>query len=151
MAIEVKCCVYLGDPRVIDKKPTLVKSLECKFTESTDNLDPIIFISYDKDIEKCNYFVIGHKKYFKVKLTNERSIRCRIKLHEDVISTWVPRVNIKGLIYNSQNYLLTDVDQGFVTEVKHRISRIKIPNNYGEVTSNPAIIVQSPLQSVLRN
>ena len=150
MAVEVKCCVYLGDPRVIDKKPTLVKSISCKITESTDNLDPVIYIAYDSDIEKCNYFVIGHKKYFKVKLTNESNIRCRIKLHEDVVSTWVPRVNIKGIIYNSQNYLLTDVDQGFVTEVKHKISRIKISNNYENVTNRPAIIVQSPLQSILQ-
>ena len=44
MATEVKCAVYKGDPRVIDKKTTLVKSLECRIVDPLDIVNPTIII-----------------------------------------------------------------------------------------------------------
>ena len=150
MAVEVRCCIYNGDMRVINKEPIEVKTLNCRIMEDSDTVDPMIYVEYDKELDKCNYFVIGHKKYFKTSLKRVHNARCKIQLHEDIISTWVPRVNISGMIYNSQdtNTLLQHMNQEYPIAVNKLISRIKIDNGYGSVTSQPAIIVQSPLDTV---
>lgn len=150
MAVEVRCCVYNGDIRVIDKKPIDIKTLECRITEDTDTITPTIYVTYDNDLDKCNYFVIGHKKYFKTSLKRVHNKRCKIQLHEDIISTWIPRVNVTGIIYNSQDTttVMQQMNQRYPTAVNKLVSRIKINNAYSEVSSQPAIIVQSPLGSV---
>lgn len=149
MAVEVRCCIYNGDSRVINKNPTDIKLLQCRIVNDTDIINPTIYLEYDTDLDKCNYFVIGRRKYFKTRLKRVHNMRCEIQLHEDIISTWIPRVNIKGIIYNSQDTttIMQQMEQGYPVAVNKIISRIKINNNYGTVDSQPAIIVQSPLSS----
>lgn len=149
MAVEVKCAIYNGDPRVINKSTTLVKSVMCKMTDPTDIMDPVIILNKDNSIVSCNYFVIGHRKYFKVREIRTSNNIIKIVLHQDVLSTWLPRVVIKGMIYNASETVSNDLVQDFVLESYRRISRVKISNEYEEVTSDPAIIVQSPLPTIM--
>ena len=145
MAVEVKCCIYNDDPRIIDKKPTLVKSLECRFTDPTDMTNPSIFVEYSKEIERCNYFVINFRKYFKVKMIKESNRSLRITLHEDVLSTWLSRVYVIGEINNASKIVSENMKQDYDLDVNRKISRIKISNDYGNLTDRPITIVQSPL------
>ena len=150
MAVEVKCCIYNNDPRIIDKKPTLVKSIECRFTDPTDMTNPSIFVEYSKEIERCNYFVINFRKYFKVKMIKESNRSLRITLHEDVLSTWLPRVYVIGEINNASKIVSENMKQDYDLDVNRKISRIRISNAYEEITSNPITIVQSPLMVAVK-
>ena len=150
MAVEVKCCIYNGDPRIIDKKPTLVKSLECRFTDPIDMTNPLIFVEYSKEIERCNYFVINFRKYFKVKMIKESNRSLRITLHEDVLSTWLPRVYVIGEINNASKIVSENMIQDYDLDVNRKMSRIRISNAYEEITSNPITIVQSPLMVAVK-
>ena len=147
MAVEIKCCKLAEDPRVINKTPITVASLECRIVNEQDTMNPVVYINNDNIIINCNYFVIGFRKYFKVKETRVSGNRIRLQLHQDVLSTWLPKVTIRGLVSKGCPIwdFNPDLHQDYTMEVKKRISRIKINNNYGEVTSKPAIIVQSPL------
>ena len=151
MAVEVKCCKYNGDPRVIDKKPELIKTLQCRMTEDQDVINPIIYVSNEDDIIDCNYFVIGFRKYFKIKDIRKAGNRIGIKLHEDVLSTWMPRVNVTGYILRASEIYSRGLKQDYEKLAMRKISRIRINNEYGEITSNPAIIVQSPLPSIVQS
>ena len=150
MATEIKCAIYNGDLRVVNKKPTLVKSIECRITEPLDVLKPIILLNEDDDILKCNYFVIGHRKYFKVKLQRTPNKMLRIELNEDVISTWLPLVTIDGHITHASEIISENVEQDYLLDVNRIISRIVISNDYENVTSDPAIIAQCPLPSIIK-
>lgn len=150
MAVEVKCCIYNDDPRIIDKKPTLVKSLECRFTDPTDMTNPSIFVEHSKEIERCNYFVINFRKYFKVKMIKESNRSLRITLHEDVLSTWLPRVYVIGEINNASKIVSENMKQDYDLDVNRKMSRIRISNAYEEITSNPITIVQSPLMVAVK-
>lgn len=148
MAIEVKCSVYNGDDRVIDKKPTLLKTLSCKITNPQDILNPELLLLYDKVIDKSNYFVIGHRKYFKVKQVRQSANMVKLFLKEDVYSTWIPRCNIKGIINYASVIMSENTKQDYLIDENVNISRIKIGNNYEEVTSDPILIVQCPLPTI---
>lgn len=151
MAVEVKCCKYNGDPRVINKKPELIKTLQCRMTDDQDVINQIIYVNNDSDIIDCNYFVIGFRKYFKVKDVRRAGNRIDIMLHEDVISTWMPKVNVKGYISRASEIYSPGLNQDYEKLTMRKISRIKINNEYSEILSNPAIIVQSPLPSVVQS
>lgn len=144
MAVQVKCCIYNNDPRIIDKKPTLIKTLECRITDPTDMVNPSIFIEYSKEIEKCNYFVINFRKYFKVKLVKESNRSLRIYLHEDVLSTWLPRVYVIGEINNASKIISEDVEQKFLLNSNKHISRILANEFVGPPVKEPVTIIQSP-------
>ena len=148
MAIQIKCCKFTGDPRLINKTPTTVANIECRIVNEQDTMNPVIYINNDNIVIHCNYFVIGFRKYFKVKETRVSGNRVKVQLHQDVLSTWMPKINIRGTVSRATRTPLSlneDLYQDYTMEVKKRISRIKINNNYGDVTSRPAIIVQSPL------
>lgn len=151
MATEIKCAIYNDDLRVVNKKPTLVKSVVCRITEPLDVLNPVILLNEDNDILKCNYFVIGHRKYFKVKLQRTPNKMLRIELNEDVISTWLPLVTIDGSITNASEIISENADQDYLLDVDRIISRIILGNNYENVTSEAAIIVQCPFPSIEKN
>lgn len=144
MAVQVKCCIYNNDPRIIDKKPNLIKTLECRMTDPTDMVNPSIFIEYSKEVEKCNYFVINFRKYFKVKLVKESNRSLRIYLHEDVLSTWLPRVYVIGEINNASKIISEDVEQKFLLNSNKYISRILANEFVGPPTEEPVTIIQSP-------
>lgn len=148
MAVEIKCCKLTEDPRLINKTPITVASIECRIVNEQDTMNPVVYMNNVSDVINCNYFVIGFRKYFKVKETRVSGNRIRLQLHQDVLSTWLPKVNISGLVSKgtrTQGDLNNDLQQDYTMEVKRRISRIAINNNYGQVTNRPAIIVQSPL------
>lgn len=144
MAVQVKCCIYNNDPRIIDKKPNLIKTLECRMTDPTDMVNPSIFIEYSKEVEKCNYFVINFRKYFKVKLVKESNRSLRIYLHEDVLSTWLPRVYVIGEINNASKIISEDVEQKFLLNSNKYISRILANEFVGPPIEEPVTIIQSP-------
>lgn len=146
MAVEVKCCNYNGDPRVIDKKPQLIKTLECRITDPSEVVNPRILLTYTKEIERCNYFVIGFRKYFKETETKYNSRMIEISLHEDVLSTWMPRVYVIGIISNATEIVSEDVQQDYLLDAHRRISRIIAHGNNdgGDVLSDHVIVVQSP-------
>lgn len=144
MAVQVKCCIYNNDPRIIDKRPTLIKTLECRITDPMNMVDPIIFLEYSKEVEKCNYFVINFRKYFKVKLMKESNRSLRISLHEDVVSTWLPRVYVVGEIVNASKITSEDVEQKFLLNSNKHISRILANEFIGPVDDEPITIIQSP-------
>lgn len=145
MAVQVKCAKYTGDPRVIDKKPTLIETLECRITDPCDMFEPSIFLTRTNNTKECNYFVIGFRKYFKVKEINHSNNMVVIKLHEDVLSTWLPRCRVKGIINRISLLHHPDVNQGFLTDSKRHVSRIKIVNSYADLNNErPLIVVQSP-------
>lgn len=150
MATEIKCAIYNGDLRVVNKKPTLVKSVECRITEPLDVLNPTIVLNEDDDILKCNYFVIGHRKYFKVKFHRTPNKMLKIELNEDVISTWLPLVTIDGHITHASEIISENVDQDYLLDVNRIISRIALSTNYGTVDSDPAIIAQCPFPSIIK-
>ena len=144
MAVQVKCAKYTGDPRVIDKKPTLMDTLLCKITDPCDMFEPSILLTRTDKTKECNYFVIGFRKYFKVKEINESNNMVTIKLHEDVLSTWLPRCTVKGIL----NKISTDhtpyMDQGYPVETRYHLSRLKIINSYADLNNErPLIVVQS--------
>ena len=143
MATEVKCAVYKGDPRVIDKKTTLVKSLECRIVDPLDVVNPTIIITNDKSVENCNYFVIGFRKYFKVDEFKSSNKMLQIRLHEDVLSTWMPKVYVVGTISNASEIISENMKQNYPMDVNKRVCRIKITNVYDQVRENPIIVVQS--------
>lgn len=146
MAVEVKCCIYNGDVRVINKKPTEQKTINCRITEESDVVDPAIYINNEDDVSNCNYFVIGYRKYFKVGQSRVSGNRIRIRLHEDIISTWLPRVDVKGYISNASYIRSNDILQDYQLRVNRKISRLTFTNQYGEISNgHPAVIVQSPL------
>lgn len=151
MAVEVKCCKYNGDPRVINKKPELIKTLQCRMTDDQDVINQVIYVNNDGDIIDCNYFVIGFRKYFKVKDIRKAGNRIGIMLHEDVISTWMPKVNVTGYISRASEIYSPGLNQDYEKLTMRKISRIRINNEYSEITSNPAIIVQSPLPSIVQS
>lgn len=151
MAVEVKCCKYNGDPRVIDKKPELIKTLQCRMTNDQDVINQIIYVSNEDDIIDCNYFVIGFRKYFKIKDIRKAGNRIGIMLHEDVLSTWMPKVNVTGYILRASKTRVQGLSQDYEKLTMRKISRIKINNEYSEITGMPAIIVQSPLPSVVQS
>lgn len=151
MAVEVKCCKYNGDPRVINKKPELIKTLQCRMTEDQDVINQVIYVGNEGDIIDCNYFVIGFRKYFKVKDIRRAGNRIGIMLHEDVLSTWMPKVNVTGYISRASEIYSPGLNQDYEKLTMRKISRIRIDNGYGSITGNPAIIVQSPLPSVVKS
>ena len=144
MATEVKCAVYKGDPRVIDKKTTLVKSLKCRIVDPLDIVNPTIIITNDKSVENCNHFVIGFRKYFKVDEFKTSNKMLQIRLHEDVLSTWMPKVYVVGTISNASEIISENMQQNYPMDVNKRVCRIKINNAYDQVRSNPIIVVQTP-------
>lgn len=148
MGVQIKCCTYDDDPRIINKKPILVKTLICRITDPTDMINPVILINNVDGLEKCNYFVIGFRKYFKVGERKTNSRRLRLFLHEDVLSTWMPRIYVVGIISNASNVISGEIQQNFLLEAKKRVSRVKINNSYGELSKDPVVIVQSPQASV---
>ena len=151
MAVEVKCCKYNGDPRVIDKKPELIKTLQCRMTDDQDVINQIIYVSNENDIIDCNYFVIGFRKYLKIKDIRKAGNRIGIMLHEDVLSTWMPKVNVTGYISRASTTWVRGLSQDYEKLTIRKISRIRINNEYSEITGMPAIIVQSPLPSVVQS
>ena len=144
MATEVKCAVYKGDPRVIDKKTTLVKSLKCRIVDPLDIVNPTIIITNDKSVENCNYFVIGFRKYFKVDEFKTSNKMLQIRLHEDVLSTWMPKIYVVGTISNASEIISENMQQNYPMDVNKRVCRIKINNAYDQVRGNPIIVVQTP-------
>lgn len=151
MAVQVRCCIYNGDPRVINKTPTEVISLNCRMTDDFDTIKPVIYISNELGVSDCNYFVIGFRKYFKVKDIRKAGKRIGIMLHEDILSTWMPKVNVKGYISRASEIYSPGLNQDYEKLTRRKISRIKINNEYGQITGNPAVIVQSPLPSVVQS
>lgn len=143
MATEVKCAIYKGDPRVIDKKTTLVKSLECKIVDPFDVVNPTIIITNDNSVENCNYFVIGFRKYFKLDEFKTSNKMLKIRLHEDVLSTWLPKVYVVGTISNASEIISENMQQNYPMDVNKRVCRIKIDNAYDQVRSKPIIVVQT--------
>lgn len=148
MAVEVKCCKYNGDPRVINKKPETLKTIECRIPADMSVVTPHIFMNNDGTTADCNYFVIGFRKYFKVREERVVGNRLKIYLNEDVLSTWLPKVNVTGYISRSSDFKSEEIQQNYTLEARKKVSRIKINNNYEAVTSMPAIIIQSPLPTV---
>lgn len=149
MAVEVKCAVYRGDPRVIDKKPELIKSLECRIVKPFDIINPTIIIENDKNVENCNYFVIEKRKYFKAGEKKLGNKMLEIILHEDVLSTWMPKVFIVGAISNASEIVSENMKQNYPLDINTKISRILFANNkFNTVTNNPIVIVQSPQTSI---
>ena len=144
MATEVKCAVYKGDPRVIDKKTTLVKSLKCRIVDPLDIVNPTIIITNDKSVENCNYFVIGFRKYFKVDEFKTSNKMLQIRLHEDVLSTWMPKVYVVGAVSNASEIISENMQQNYPMDVNKRVCRIKINNAYDQVRGKPIIVVQTP-------
>ena len=143
MATEVKCAVYEGDPRVIDKKTALVKSLECRIVDPLDVVDPTIIITNDNSVENCNYFVIGFRKYFKVDEFKTANKMLRIRLHEDVLSTWLPKVFVVGTISNASEIISENMQQDYPKDVNKRVCRIKMTNAFDQVRTAPIIVVQT--------
>lgn len=143
MATEVKCAIYKGDPRVIDKKTTLVKSLECRIVDPFNVVDPSIIITNDSSVENCNYFVIGFRKYFKVGEFKTSNKMLKIRLHEDVLSTWMSKVYVVGTISNASEIISENMKQDYPMDVNKRVCRIKIDNLYDQVRSKPIIVVQT--------
>ena len=143
MATEVKCAIYKGDPRVIDKKTILVKSLKCKIVDPLDIVNPTIIITNDNSVENCNYFVIGFRKYFKLDEFKTSNKMLKIRLHEDVLSTWLPRVYVVGTISNASEIISENMHQNYPMDVNKRVCRIKIDNAYDQVRSKPIIVVQT--------
>lgn len=143
MATEVKCAIYKGDPRVIDKKTTLVKSLECKIVDPFDVVNPTIIITNDNSVENCNYFVIGFRKYFKLDEFKTSNKMLKIRLHEDVLSTWLPKVYVVGTISNASEIISENMQQNYPMDVNKRVCRIKIDNAYDQVRNKPIIVVQT--------
>ena len=143
MATEVKCAIYKGDPRVIDKKTTLVKSLECRIVDPFNVVDPSIIITNDNSVENCNYFVIGFRKYFKVGEFKTSNKMLKIRLHEDVLSTWMPKVYVVGTISNASEIISENMKQDYPMDVNKRVCRIKIDNLYDQVRSKPIVVVQT--------
>lgn len=150
MATEIKCAIYNGDVRVINKKPILIKSEICRITNPLDILNPVIIINADDEILKCNYFVIGHRKYTKIKHVLTSNNILKIHLNEDVISTWIPRVTITGNITHATEIISNNIDQNYLLDVNRIISRIKISNDYENVTGDAAIIAQCPLPTIMK-
>lgn len=148
MAVEVKCCKYDGDPRVINKKPKTLKTIECRIPKDMSVVTPDIFMDNDGIAKDCNYFVIGFRKYFKVREEKAQADRLKIYLSEDVLSTWLPRVNVTGYISRSSDFKSEEIEQNYMLESRRRISRIRISNKYERVTNMPAIIIQSPLATI---
>ena len=143
MATEVKCAIYKGDPRVIDKKTILVKSLKCKIVDPLDIVNPTIIITNDNSVENCNYFVIGFRKYFKLDEFKTSNKMLKIRLHEDVLSTWMPKVYVVGTISNASEIISENMNQNYPMDVNKRVCRIKIDNAYDQVRSKPIIVVQT--------
>lgn len=143
MAVQVKCAIYDGDPRVIDKQPTLKDTLECRIVDPHNVVDPTLKLTRTDNIKNCNYFVIGFRKYFKTKEVNISNNIVLITLHEDVISTWLPRVHVKGIITTASEYVSENVEQDYLIEVDSHISRIAFSNNYIDLQGQPLIVVQS--------
>ena len=148
MSTQVKAYQCLMDNRVINKRmisdPII---LECRITEPFNVMDPEIFVEDVEGISGCNYFTIDRRKYFKSKITKVSNGMVRIKLHEDVLSTWMPYLSIKGKITNASQAASDYIDLDYLCEIPTKISRVAITNGYEEVLTDPAIIVQSPLPS----
>lgn len=150
MAVQVKCYKYNDDPRVIDKSPTFVKSIECRVVDPFDVVDPTLLVDATDDISECNYFTVESRKYFKAGLVKTANKMNRLKLHEDILSTWMPRVWVVGTITNASQIISEDVDQGYLTDVNRKISRIRISNGYEELSDDPIIIIQCPLPTITK-
>lgn len=150
MAVNIKCARYDGDPRVIDKNTTLIKTLTCRVYNEAEVVNPLIIVNNDSDVENCNYFTIGFRKYFKVKEYKINNKVLRIQLHEDVLSTWMPRVYVIGNITVASKLISENIPQKFFLDANKKISRISFQNDYGEITSEPIVIVQSPLSSIVK-
>lgn len=150
MSIQVKAYVYTGDPRVINKHMTgNPLELECRITDPMNIMDPELFVQNANNIENYNYFTIGQRKYFKVTATKTHNNLIRIKLHEDVLSSWMPHVTVYGKILNASKTVSDEIDQGYITDVDTKISRIAFHNDFtgsvGESGDRPIIIIQCPL------
>jgi len=147
MSIQVKAYHYFGDPRVINKHmaPGEPLTIECRITDPTDVMNPVLLVSDANSIEKYNYFTLGQRKYFKTGVTKVHNKMLKIRLHEDVLSTWMPYMQIYGKITNASMIDKYFLDQNYMKDVDHKISRLRISNNYEEVKTDPAIIIQSPL------
>lgn len=143
MAVQIKCAKYTGDPRVIDKQPTLVETLECRITDPCDMYEPTVMLTRTDNTKACNYFVIGFRKYFKVKEINSSNNIVTLKLHEDVLSTWMPKVHVKGIINRASETVSMNADQDFFLDECSHVSRIAFTNNYIDLTGQPLIVVQS--------
>lgn len=142
MAVQIKCCKYDGDPRVIDKSPSLIITLEARIPEPFNVTDPELFLDNTTGVEDCNYFVINFRKYFKVSQKKVSNKMIRIKLHEDVISTWLPKVYVTGIIAHASEIVSDNVDQGYLTDVNRIISRVRFTTEHGPIRDNPLYVVQ---------
>lgn len=146
MAVRVKAYVYKDDNRVINKQMYgTAKVIECRVTDPQDIMNPELILNKVEGIENYNYFTVKNRKYFKTGLVEMNSNIVKIRLHEDVLSTWMPFVDVKGKILNATKTSNEYIDLGIPTEIDSKIVRLAIHNSYEEVTNDPAIIVQSPL------
>ena len=144
MAVQVKCAKYDGDPRVIDKQPTLIDTLLCKITDPMEVMNPSLILTKTDNIKECNYFVIGFRKYFKTKEINMSNNMVEIRLHEDVLSTWLPKVKVKGVISVASEAVSLNANLGYFTDVNNKVSRIAFNNNYVDFQGDPLLVVQTP-------
>ena len=72
-----------------------------------------------------------------------------IILHEDVLSTWMPKVFIVGAISNASEIVSENMKQNYPLDINTKISRILFENSkFNTVTNNPIVIVQSPQTSI---
>ena len=146
MAIRVKAYKYDGDNRVINKQmATQATTIECRITDPQDIMNPELILEKINDINTLNYFTIGNRKYFKTGLVEMNNKMVKIRLHQDVLSTWMPFVNIKGKILNATKITNEYIDLGIPLEIYTKIVRVPIHSKYEELRSDPAIILQSPL------
>lgn len=146
MSMQVKGYAYADDPRVVNKRMTSQPIvLECRITDPSDVVNPVLFLTVADGIENCNYFTLGQRKYFKTGQTRMSNNMIKIRLHEDILSTWMPFVHVHGKILNATQNPHLEIDQGYLRDVDTKISRVRISNAYEEVTNYPAIIIQSPL------
>ena len=61
------------------------------------------------------------------------------------------RSNVTGYISRASEIYSPGLNQDYEKLTMRKISRIRINNEYSEITGNPAIIVQSPLPSVVQS
>lgn len=152
MAVQVKGGLYSGDPRVVDKSVTELVDLQCKITDPFDVMNPILILSKTNDLLKCNYFSIGHRKYFKVREIKTSNKMVKLILSQDVISTWLPRVNVTGTVFNATETVSENINQDYLTDVNMKFSRVRIDNDYGEIQDDePVIIARCVLPTMIQN
>lgn len=138
------------DKKVVDKtsyydsENPLVTLTGVKFKDDVNIIDPVLYVNYNEDLFRCNYFHIGtvHRFYFLEDIITTNN-GLYLKLHEDVLMSYLGQIkNMSGIVSRQEKrYDMYLNDKAFKTDNYNVDVTINFPNTGQFFTQDNASFV----------